>query len=381
MKKKLFLLLTVAAFLMPSCSDDLGEEHNHVTSEQNKELREKQKDASSLAMNLSKSLCSNVTKSGVSDYPDYYGGTYINENGDLVVLVVGDTAQYKPVLSKMAKSSNIIVEPCRFSYNTLLKTIDQLNELIINKETTDILQNFKIQCFGIQDNKNTVFVALEDCSSTNISLFKQQVLDSPNIVFEQAEGKIEFNYTELYPGSRITTSVGGSMGYRALLNGTPGFVMSGHVAKGLNVPVYYYNELVGYTSKLQVYGAVDAAFVPTGAFFSPSNLTIQRNVLSSRDETMGVNSIVNMEGMISGYQWGAVTRTNLTISGTAGGMSVTITNVTAARYNCDEGDSGGVVYSDANNIVGIHEAKNKTTGEAYYVLAKNINAAFGLTLY
>ncbi|MCL3851510.1 hypothetical protein M1P97_09445 [Parabacteroides sp. GYB001] len=91
------------------------------------------------------------------------------------------------------------------------------------------------------------------------------------------------------------------MGYRALLNGAPGFIMSGHVAKRLNVPVYYYNELVGYTSKLQVYGAVDAAFVPTGAFFSASNVTTQRNVLSNRDETMRVNSIVNMEGMVSGY--------------------------------------------------------------------------------
>ncbi len=37
---------------------------------------------------------------------------------------------------------------------------------------------------------------------------------------------------------------------------------------------------------------------------------------------------------------GAVTRTNLTILGTVGGMSVTVTSVTAARYSCDEGDSG-----------------------------------------
>ena len=79
---------------------------------------------------------------------------------------------------------------------------------------------------------------------------------------------------------------------------------------------------------------------------------------------------------------GGCNPTNLTISGTVGGMSVTITNVTAVRYSCNEGDSGGVIYSDANNIVGIHEARNKTTGEAYYILAKNINTKyFNLLIY
>lgn len=292
-----------------------------------------------------------------------------------------DTAEYKEPLSRMAKSNNIILEPCQFSYKTLIGTIDRLNEFVLNANNASIVDNLKVQCFGVQDDKNHIFIALKDYSPEKIALFKNQVIDSPCLVFEPAVGEIRFE-AELNGGCRLTAnSAAASMGYRALANGTPGIVTSGHFVRNLNVPIYYYNELIGYSSKYQTYGAVDAAFIPVNPYFNPSNYTVQRTMLSNRTEVMGVGSIVNMEGQVNGLKWGAVTRTNLTISGTIGGMNITITNVTAARYSSSQGDSGGVIYSDAYNVAGIHETSNTTSGEAYYILANNINNSFGLTMY
>ena len=69
------------------------------------------------------SFATTYSNSGEKIYPDYYGGSYINDAGQLIVYVT-DNVQRPAVLSDNA---NVVYEPCTYSYNELLSVMDTLN--------------------------------------------------------------------------------------------------------------------------------------------------------------------------------------------------------------------------------------------------------------
>ena len=72
---------------------------------------------------LMASFATTYSNSGEKIYPDYYGGSYINDAGQLIVYVT-DNVQRPAVLSDNA---NVVYEPCTYSYNELLSVMDTLN--------------------------------------------------------------------------------------------------------------------------------------------------------------------------------------------------------------------------------------------------------------
>ena len=73
---------------------------------------------------LLKSLNVSTTRSiSATDFPEYYGGCYVNDEGKLVVLVKEGESEPIRQLSQATRSSSMIYETCQYSFNELQQVI------------------------------------------------------------------------------------------------------------------------------------------------------------------------------------------------------------------------------------------------------------------
>ena len=95
-------------------------------------------------------------------YSDYYGGTYVDDEGRLVVLITQDTATTRganEVLNQLDKD-NVIVQHCEHSYNRLKQIVDTITSHIEKKAAW----TSNIGMYGINDINNRVSIYLFDDS-------------------------------------------------------------------------------------------------------------------------------------------------------------------------------------------------------------------------
>ena len=90
---------------------------------------------------LMTSFATTYSNSGEKIYPDYYGGSYINDAGQLVVYVT-DNVQRPAVLSD---NSDVVYEPCTYAYNELLSVMDTLNNYMMLLQAISMSLVFMIQ--------------------------------------------------------------------------------------------------------------------------------------------------------------------------------------------------------------------------------------------
>lgn len=381
MRKLLFKCLILSAiFTMVGCSNDLNDVEINKQKIDDSELQ-----AAELGMNLMESFKASPLKSS-SDmvYPDYYCGAYINADKKFVVLVNDNSNNVQENLILRTKGSNFIVENATFTMNELLETIDILNELFFDKTKESFLSDIGLKGFGIIPSENRVFVELKNCSDNNISLFKNRVLNSPMLKFTPSKGDVVAEET-IAPGSGLKATSTGSFGYRARLNGQTGLVTAGHVARSVGVNVYkdfdvpYPSELIGTCAATQIGGSVDAAFIRLTGSYTAGNYTAWGTTISSVVEPAYQGATVYKEGK-NGFSTGSITATNVskTINFPSGG-SATLWGLIEASYSSAGGDSGGIIYSGSNNILGTHEGSGG--GSAYFIYAGDINNTFGLSTY
>lgn len=125
--------------------------------------------------------------------PDYYGGSYNNSDGVLTILVTGDTIENKQDLVKMLEGSEFIVQSCEYSYNALMQIVDSLNVVIYKKENQIKLNNLNLDYWGILEDKNRIVIAIDNCNSQKMKLFKKQIMDSPSFIFRSSSDSITFH--------------------------------------------------------------------------------------------------------------------------------------------------------------------------------------------
>lgn len=117
-------------------------------------------------------------------YPEYYGGAYINDNNELVVLVKDlneDTAQ--SILQTLS-GVDVIIEPAAYSYNELTALYEKLNIAIESDDTVMASIFADVTGFGIDDERNKIVVNFNDISDDKIAKFKEVVSDSSAIEYE-----------------------------------------------------------------------------------------------------------------------------------------------------------------------------------------------------
>lgn len=315
-------------------------------------------------------------RSGDKIYPDYYGGSHINDNGQLVVYVTDGTSMPEG----LSEEQNVIYEPCEYSYNELLDVMDSLNSYKFDESNSSIADNFNE--FGVFDSENRVIVKLDDLSEQSIQSFKENVCDSKAIVFEQGTGPVQME-TNVNAGCSVSSgSSGASVGYRVKKDGVVGFVTAGHFVSKGDAVKYNGTAFASCTVSRQS-GKVDGAFCKiTDSSYKPTNtLSGTSNELSTTISEPGVGTVINKIGRSTGHTSGKVLSTNVTVTFTSG---KTISNLTSADYASAPGDSGCVVYSYVGSTntrltLGIHTGAGGTT--RFYTKANEINSALGTSRY
>jgi len=124
---------------------------------------------------------------GKAIYPDDFGGLYINESGELVVLLV--ESRYSNIASVTMGAfevENINFRTVIFSYNELREAFDFLDYFIPNAVDNTAAANVDGISFDVKSN--LIMVSLAVYSDNKISLFSELVFDAPFLIFHQSPG-------------------------------------------------------------------------------------------------------------------------------------------------------------------------------------------------
>ena len=150
---------------------------------------ENQSKASEVYSRLNESF-GKIEERKVSDYPDYYGGSFTNVDGKLVIYVKGNVEDHKKEFLEKAETDDLIFEPCNFSFKELTEIMDTINVYKLNNADSAICANFN--SYAILDAENRIVVELDEYNKEQIAAFKKRVINSPAIEFRKATGKISF---------------------------------------------------------------------------------------------------------------------------------------------------------------------------------------------
>lgn len=315
------------------------------------------------------------------NYPPYFGGTYINTEGRLVVQIVDmyysenykDSAWYQEFVG-IVGSENFYCHPVKYSYAELINAISAVSLGTLSESFSAIgVVNYEA---GINDYSNVVSVTFGSQADYDSSI---DLLNSDIYTASVVEYTAQFNIG-VYPGEGISKTSTGGYGFsvacrvrRHFPGGTyeDGFLTCAHAFTG-NSNVYLYtgasnNTLVGYSyaSNQVLGGKADVAYVAAN-----SNATLYDSVYGY---TITLNPAYPSSMGSPIYKCGAASQETygiiLNSSDSQIIQGVTLSDIVKVAYYSTGGDSGGIVHTkpDAANqadIVGIHSAYavNASTG-------------------
>jgi len=376
-----------------------------------------------VAMEIAQDFYNNLstTRDGTSEYPDYYGGMYLNDDGNLVFLIVD--GMRGEVSSSLARSSDVIIEYVEFSHNEL----SHIQEVIVDfwvanwdDQNNSVAQNINTVIPDIINSVVTVY--LSDISEEQIETFRKTVIDHTALVFTDAPFDFAFDiesnenvdlssvyyddqdsYIEtleevgarnipapwvIHPGSRVENSVGSgrSIGYRARRGNEIGFVTAAHgglTTIGINSQLF--TTRIG--SQRMLAGTVRSISLATdSAFVSLGPDVVMTNRVSHNISTTVIVPILNAPA-IRISEGG--TTSSLVSTGHISQLNVNIVNggtniqTIRATYTSVTGDSGGIVVQriSAGNygVLGMHIGSfTQAPFGTGFVEARRINANLGI---
>lgn len=359
-----------------------------------------------------------------TSYPEFYGGSYITDDGRLVVLVKGSLGEATVVDAFSDEERSVITfKQCSFSYQELTDVMDAINRKY--QELPKHIQTC-LKSWYIEDDNNRIVVLLNEMSDEIITKFKHIATDSPCVEFQLflgtdiEKGSVGFFSSEVMPKNILSNSTTqivlkpgsfihiypndtihyGSIGFRARYKNyqdVVGFVTADHVLRDyayINTSTHSYN--VGSCPIHYSYSDMDAVFVETKDSVGLTN-TLEMNysqgqssiykvqVLSTQTSLPGVGTVINKRGWRTGRTTGKVISTNATITDGNGNV---FTNLTRTNVLANMGDSGGIFYTyiSATNTrytVGILKGGFVTNGiySTYYSKADNVLNNMNLERY
>jgi len=314
-----------------------------------------------------------------TDYPESYGGTYVNSNGNLVILVVGDVNKAKAEFSERTNNESIIIQSSNYTFKELTETMDALN--LYKQENKDSKSAGNFNYFAIIDAKNRIEVALKEYSQDRINEFKEAVSNASCITFVESKGDL-ISHTNVNPGAQIIANLELTVGYRARRNSINGIVTAAHGTTNLS-QLLFNGTTIGTVDTRMFSGAVDATFFKiTKSGYTPTNDIPGVGSLETVVSQPAAWSTVYMFGATTGKPTnGSIESTN--VSATYGGVN--LSNLTSAYYASQSGDSGGCVYRYGTNnkieTCGINVAYIPQAGLAFYCKASAINLSLLIERY
>ena len=120
---------------------------------------------------------SNINK----EYPDNFGGSYIDKEGNLNINIVGEDAND---IKALLKSDKVKYHKVKYSKNYLEELVDKLNKCAIEHP-----DEFGIEQVVLSESNNKIIVYLRNMSDNEINAVKK-IVDSPAIEFAKSLGRV-----------------------------------------------------------------------------------------------------------------------------------------------------------------------------------------------
>lgn len=317
------------------------------------------------------------------NYPDYYGGSYIDEEtGGLVILENNISLAEKEKLSTFAKNSiPIKYQKCDISFNEILQAINTLTTKI------NFYKENGIQIDSIADDiiNGKVIIGIQQLTKEKEEIIRNSV-NFDFLEFFNSDGiKSEASFGGGYPIVSTNNSGTSTIGFAATRSGVKGFVIAGHAGDFTGETFKSGTTTLGSVTKTAFYNntTADAAFVKANTGVTPSYILKNGGSIWGVSTTnMPVNTTVHKYGKSTLLTSGKILSTNVTI--VAGGK--TIKNCCSANYSSASGDSGcPVMFFDGNyggskyRLLGIHSSASNTGNTRYFSPYSNIVKELGVT--
>ena len=391
--------------------------------EQESQRRQKQAEAYGYYLQLLDEMQGSTRSTSSSEeYPEFYGGAYINEDG-LLVIRMKDKESYTRVRNGLCTRMNqsVIFDPCKFSFNELNTTM----QVLLSNITANESMRRNITMLAIDVKHNKVAVCMRDTMCIQAKLLEDFVADSSILTYVKSEdvdsspigNELEtqsYNASEtlMYGGKLAAGYTWGSIknigtiGYRAIdRNGKKGFVTAAHVvldsagvllsriydAKG-SVPTTI-GTCYNYAYHNQ---NMDAAFIQcyddvTLTNYIPGFTCASSDTLSTELIRPVTGMQLYMIGQVSGIKMGEVIYPssilvphNTTDASTG---QIVLRDAVVAKFYGTKGDSGALVFGEDAHMrycaAGIYVGRGILNGETVStsVIASNVNALLGVTRY
>ena len=372
-------------------NDGKAQEHEEFREENDPVLCEKQSISGTKYLELIDSFTDKGT--GEVIYPEYYGGAFVDEKGELNIYIKGNKAQKNVAYSdigRVIRQDDYNALDAKYSQKELKHAIRLVVDFWSQPENKDTAVVFP--SYYLDERNNRLVVQLLDTRDSLIELFQKSVLDSSMIVFEKSLG-LPTPCTNINPGGTIRSTGGsGSVAYRAKKAGVAGIVTAGHVVLAKGNDAYVGTTKIGKVTAFQMNGNTDAAFVEiTNSSYVGTNSAPGSVTLSTTCSNPAVGTQVVAYGQTTKETIGKVLSTDSGVYRMywdSGSYSV-MSNITLASNKTDRGDSGGIVYGRNNwHTCGVVHGKGdwiidgKTyTGILLYCKASLVNSTLGISRY
>lgn len=274
-------------------------------------------------------------------FPDYYGGSFIDDENNLNALIIDG----KEEMAEELRLMGIVIKPCKFSYNELNDIMNKFNNYMISNPENELIGN--ILSTYLLEEQNEIIVEVRSADQSFIELFKSLISSSDAVKIVGTNPSINFIDTIDFPcGVRIETSKPSNISLccRVKKGETEGFLTAGHAIPTTGPDantLYFFKQPIATCTQLQNSGMIDAAFCEvTDPHFEVSN-KIDRTDLELDTETTEaiVGEVVSFVGQRTSTS-GKVVSTNLSFPVNG----VFFYNMVRTNYEIESGDSGGLIY-------------------------------------
>lgn len=361
-------------------------------------------------------------------YPDSYGGSYLDNDGKLVVLVNGNDDNFKQKLRTVTLNDNLQFKKAEYSYAELTGLINQVisyQEAYYKSSTLTSSYDIAIDIIDckLDDINNKVVVGIKNLDNNKRKLFNENISNSDAIILQNqnatpiiSENDIILDNTAtdklyeysnkvlstsivLQPGMGIHSNNGReySIGFpvrRTISNGYQyGFVTAGHFMDvGNNL----------FDAETLVHNCAQVRLQKLGGKYDVSFAALANNAACSNTISNTAYSLVpnneEIDNPIVGklvYLYGRNTRSSGKILSTNYAYynretGTSFNGMIQTDYRCLNGDSGGLVASSGSNNYtkiqeGIHSGyiklDNGSIIGSYYCSAANIVNLWYLQCY
>ena len=121
-------------------------------------------------------------------YPEYYGGSFIDNSGMFVIAVTGNPEGNRQKLEVILGGDDFKLETVQYSYRQMMQVMDKIDAFLSDvsiPQDHPVMLHFAGAYPDVMDNR--VKVLLTEVNQTVINAFKKDISASPMLLFEKGE--------------------------------------------------------------------------------------------------------------------------------------------------------------------------------------------------